>query len=385
VVVDILPGAAEAGERLKRTALRDFGPPGADPHENETSFRLTIHPNDAPLPGLYRYALALIGLEAHGPGEKVAWWVDFTYKGERCTLAFQKFGLRIYLRTERSEEEAGKTLGEVSKKLRTCMRTVEKVLLEAAPDILGRGSATVVNQHRSLRSAYDYFRERAENPAHVEDEHETGRGEFGTWSSFKSGKLQMQMGSFHDMVATISAYLSLLEHVLVLSLAFRDFDPDNDDLTKVIGSRWGEKWGRLLGNDEVAARYRQQLTEVVERWRNPYSHGGFEKGHTATLWLHAPGVGALPVGMTNVRNSPHFSFMPASETDIAEVFALFDELDAWLKSELHDAFQWIESGLDVRFDENFRAMAAEAQKLNDFGSFLDYHAYQQAMHDNMDY
>jgi hypothetical protein len=142
---------------------------------------------------------------------------------------------------------------------------------------------------------------------------------------------------------------------------------------------------RMLGKDGVSARYRQQLTEVVERWRNPYSHGGFEKGHTATLWLHAPGVGALPVGMTNVRNSPHFSFMPASETDIAEVFALFDELDAWLKSELHGAFQWIESGLDVRFDENFRAMAAEAKKLNDFGSFLDYHAYQQSMHDNMDY
>ena len=43
--------------------------------------------------------------------------------------------------------------------------------------------------------------------------------------SFKSGKIQMQLNAFHDMVAAITAYLSLLEHELVLALAFIDFDP----------------------------------------------------------------------------------------------------------------------------------------------------------------
>jgi len=205
--MDILPGAAEAGERLKRTALRDFGP-AVDPHENETSFRLTIHPNDCPLPGLYKYALTLIGLEAHGPGEKVAWWVDFTYKGERCTLAFQKVGLRIYLRIERSEEEAVKSLGEVSKKLRTCMRTIEKVLLEAAPDILGRGSATSSTNIGPSGAPTTTFESapRTQPTSRTRTRQAKANSARG---AVQECKLQMQIGSFHDMVATISAYLSL--------------------------------------------------------------------------------------------------------------------------------------------------------------------------------
>ncbi len=122
--MDSLPGAAEAGERLKQTSLRDFGPPQEDERRGP-AYRLAILPQEAPLPGLYKYALTLIGLAAYGPGEKVAWWVSFTYKGESCELAHQKFGLRLYLRTEAPEEERGKTLAQVAKQLRSSMRTVE--------------------------------------------------------------------------------------------------------------------------------------------------------------------------------------------------------------------------------------------------------------------
>ena len=114
----------------------------------------------------------------------------------------------------------------------------------------------------------------------------------GTWRTFNNGKARMQLNSFHDMIAAISAYVSLLEHDLVLALAFSDFDPSKEDLTVMIGSRWGEKWGRILGKEGEAGRYWQRLFDVVERWRNPYSHGGFEKGHGATIFLHTPGVNA---------------------------------------------------------------------------------------------
>jgi len=93
-----LPEAAEAGERLRRTALRDFGPPGKS-QGPLTSYQLRLDRHEAPVPGLLKYALNLIGLESHGPGEKVAWWVPFTFKGERCALAHQKFGVRLYLWT----------------------------------------------------------------------------------------------------------------------------------------------------------------------------------------------------------------------------------------------------------------------------------------------
>lgn len=388
-----LPGEAEAGERLKQTALRDFGPEPEDDDDkrwNRSSYKLTISPDDAPLPALFKYALTLVGPMAYGPGEKVAWWVNFTYRGELCTLAHEKFGLRLYLRTERAEDEARATQAQIVKQLRGSIRTVERLILDAAPGLLGKGHATVRNQHGSLRRAYEYFRERAVDPVFIEDERKTYEPVDGALVqlaySFKSGKTQMQLNAFHDMIAAISAYLSLLEHDLVLALAFSDFDPDEDDLTAVIGSRWGEKFDRVLGKEGDAARYRQRLFDVVERWRNPYSHGGFEKGHDATIWLHTPGVNAaVPVGLTRVRSSPLFSFIPAGETDIAEVFALFDAIVAWLESRLPDAMAWINSGLDVRYDEHFRSMLAEARKEGDFDGFLRYHEYQQAMVDNMDY
>jgi len=54
--------------------LRDFGPlPENDDQRGGTTYRLAVSPDDAPVPALLKYALILIGLKAHGPGEKVAW------------------------------------------------------------------------------------------------------------------------------------------------------------------------------------------------------------------------------------------------------------------------------------------------------------------------
>jgi hypothetical protein len=72
----------------------------------------------------------------------------------------------------------------------------------------------VVNQHGSLRRAYEYFLERALEPSVVEDETiEYGPGEIPgiqSWVSFKSGTIQMELNAFRDMIAAISACISLL-------------------------------------------------------------------------------------------------------------------------------------------------------------------------------
>ncbi len=47
--------------------------------------------------------------------------------------------------------------------------------------------------------------------------------------------------------------------------------------------------------------------------------------------------------------------------------------------------RWINSGLAARFDEDFRVMLALAREEDDVQGFLEYHAYQQTMIDNMDY
>lgn len=379
-----------AGGRLSKTSLRDFGPP--IPHEerdyNLPSYRVSLSPLEAPIPVLLRHALALIGIRHSGPGEKVAWWVTFTYKGCACELAHQKFGLRLRVSGDLVEEQAGDLLTEMRKKLVSAVKTVEGLLAATASDTLNAGNVTVVNQHRQLRRAYDYFRERAINPDVVADVSESGTSEGGgTWSTFLLGKNVMAMHAFHDLVAAITAFLSSLEHDLVLALPFLDFDPSADDLTKIIGDRWGEKWRRVVGHsDPEAVRLRERLAEVVERWRNPYSHGGFEKGHSATIYLHTPGLGALPVGLSGIRDSPLFSFHAASETDIEGVFALFDEIDAYLAKTIPHAMEWVESGLDVRFDAEFMAQVVGCiESEASLEKLIDAHGYHADMIANMDY
>lgn len=379
-----------AAERLTKTALRDFGSPIPDEEREYSlpSYVVTLRPLEAPLPVLLRHALALIGIPHRGPGEKVAWWVTFTYKGYPCELAHQKFGLRLRVGGDLTEEQADELLTEMRKKLGWAVRTVEDLLAETASGTLNAGNVTVVNQHRQLRRAYDYFRERAANPDVVDDVSESGTTESGgSWSTFLLGKNVMALNAFHDLVAAITAFVSSLEHDLVLALPFLDFDPTTDELTEIIGDRWGEKWRRVLGHtDPETVRLRERLAEVVERWRNPYSHGGFEKGHGATIYLHTPGLGALPVGLTSVRDSPLFSFHAASETDVAGTLALFDEIDAYLAKSIPHAMEWIESGLDVRFDAEFRAEVVDCiRREGTLARLIDLHAYIEDRHANMDY
>ena len=270
-----------AGEHLSKTSLRDIGPPIPHGERNYDlpSYRVTLMPQEAPIPVLLRHALTLIGIPHYGPGEKVAWWVAFTYKGYPCELAHQKFGLRLRIGGDLTEDQAGDLLTELRKKLGSAVKIVEGLLAETASDTLNAGHVTVVNQHQQLRLAYDYFRGRATNPDVVDDVSESGTNEFGSWSSFLLGKNVMAVNAFHDLVAAISAFVSSLEHDLVLALPFLDFDPTVDDLTQIIGDRWGEKWRRVVGHsDPEAVRLRERLATVVERWRNPYSHGGFRKG-----------------------------------------------------------------------------------------------------------
>lgn len=65
--VNSLPGEAEAGEYLKQTALRDFGPVPEvnEEHRPAMGWKLTVTPHDVPVPALLKYALTLIGLKAY--------------------------------------------------------------------------------------------------------------------------------------------------------------------------------------------------------------------------------------------------------------------------------------------------------------------------------
>lgn len=76
--------------------------------------------------------------------------------------------------------------------------------------------------------------------------------------------------------------------------------------------------------------------------------------------------------------------MPAGETNIADVFTCFGEVDTWFSDQLPEATRWIASGLDVPYDADFRLALSEAHATGSFNDFLQYREYRQDMVDNMD-
>lgn len=389
-----LAGSEDAAKRLSATSLREFLDPKNDKDTTRRyrRYRRPVSREEIALPGLARYALKLVGLPSAGPGEKVAWWVNFLFQGRQCELELEKFGLRLYVEiVDNDETRANQVANKIVKKLGSSMRAVESlVLAPAASGLFRNGEASVINQHTSLRRTYEYFRERASNPSVIEDEvKHFGAGDgIARGTTFQSGKLLMQLNSFHDLVASVNAYLSLLEHHMVLALPFQGFDPSKHSLEKFIGCRWGDKYGQIFDlTRKDDKRYYDRLVEVVERWRNTYSHGGFEKGHGSSVYLHYEGIGAIPVGLSSATERVGIFFTHATDEDINHVFELFDEFDAWLSdTRMRYAMEWITSGLQVRFDHAFRAELVDAMESPErFSKYVDYNAYLDDRAVNMDY
>lgn len=79
------------------------------------------------------------------------------------------------------------------------------------------------------------------------------------------------------------------------------------------------------------------------------------------------------------------SFLSTSETEIADVFSLFNEVGTRLDVQLPKAKQWIRSGLNVRFDEKVRAALTAAHDADQFGDLLEAYEYAQHKIDNMEH
>src|SRR6185312_10945442 len=97
--------------------------------------------------------------------------------------------------------------------------------------------------------------------------------------------------------------------------------------------------------------------------------GAFGKDH-ATTSFHVLWVGAITGNMTRVGHSPQFFFVPADESDVGKVCAVFDggEVDI-AGGELWAARDGIRFGLDLRYDRAFYTevdIALSEEQFHDF-------------------
>jgi len=327
----------------------------------EGSTGIPVDRDEIPVPGIVLLLLTeVMGMVNHGIHEKTAWYVPVGFHGHRVTIALEKFGMRIYVVPAKDSDERPEEIGrEVIWRLQKAARIIERnVLSEYADSQIEEGRLTIGNQAGRLRAMYDHFCEATETAFEAASKPpeigEQGDGVSGLFAGIGERIHQEQVGAW-NAIAAVNAYFSLLEHELVLLTAFTDFDPTNGALETFIGDRWSDKFKQLFDlQDSDNKRIYDRLHDIAETYRNPYSHGGFDK-QRAALWFHVEGIGAVPARLSDIRTSPHFEIFPVRPEGFAEIQTTLTEIREWLRDgEYWAAFEWIDAGLDVAYDPEMR-------------------------------
>lgn len=300
-----------------------------------------------PVPCLLRFLFSsVLGFPEMSRLDKMHWCLVFRYRGHLCFMADEKFGLRFY-----HADSASIDLSELYRRINSALRLVEQELLApAAQAALASGDIIVTNHFKGLDSRYCFFRKLAE----------TRQREFRPPKNSHETQMRSHLFRFnpaadaslaHYNYATIDAYFSRLEHFLVLAFAFGDFAPGSDDIRRFIGSDWGDKFRRVFPlSDATSKALYDRLHSLKESFRNPLTHGGFEKGGTS-FWFQHPTAGRLPVVLSEISESPQFSFLIGTHATFETATALFDECDSWFRDvAASKAWTYAMSDLDLPFD-----------------------------------
>lgn len=379
----------EARQGIERALAGRFTPGSADgpwPGPRGGGFRAEIPSGRLPVPGLVAWLLRdFIGGADLGRGEKVTWEIRFAFRGQRCALAFQKFGLRLYLDPDGLGDGGTDAVAEeILAGIERAVRVAEQEVFRPYADAQVRsGNVTITNQYRLLRDMYEHFRAAAEYQA-------TPSAPPGNEASFTARWnqiVQEKSVRFFNTVAMVNAYFSLLEHTLVLVWPFVNYMPDTDDLENFVGMRWSNKLKTVFDVTVpgLAKTLYDRLRDIAEEYRNTYSHGGFDKKRGAFL-IHFP-RGAVPARLSDSRDRPQFEFFPITEAKLSEITVLFDEVDEWLSAgPAQFGMQYVISGYDVPFSGEHIATARSAMdSQQDFDEYLAGLGYEIDQMTNMDW
>lgn len=328
-----------------------------------------VEPEMFPCPNLIFFMLhGLCDFPLGDPGDKTRWVIPFTYKGVRCAISDGKWGVCLDISKEQERNfEANELLNILSRTIKIVERAE---LTEFSKAQIDSANIAIINCFTDLRRMYYYFRLQAEK---LYEEAE---------SSKDLAVFNLKLTSAYNALAMINAYFSWLEHFLVLALAFSSYDREADNLRKFLDKNWTDKFKRILNIEEPKCQvFYNQLKNIKEKYRNTYSHGGFENKGVSFLF-HLDGYGFVPGSMSSFRDSVHFGYSPITLEKFNLVCSLFDDFDEWLKAEsLSKAWKFAESGLYLRFDKlGLEQIKASLESDQTFEEWLKKEQYYAAMH-----
>lgn len=350
--------------------LKDFSP---DDEANEHWSDLnagkpaTLKPKSKPVP--YIVFIIFVYLKKFSFGgrwEKVAWEIPIKYKGVPMMLAHKKFGFMILTYTGSKKDK--KLAQEAIYKINKAIPVAEQLIEPAIKEQVDAGAITLSNEYHSLRARYEYFREEAERHLSATDKQKFDIHGFDDHIQAYNALLKSQNKASNYAIAMLDAYFSLLEHILVMVKPFVTLNEKESNLSEFIGLNWGEKYKNRF--DVTAGGIEKNRFDdfynIKEIYRNPLSHGNFQKGG-ASLNVHMPNVGAIPMLLTKADSEVHFSFRKLDEPKFNEICKVFDEFDIYLESgRTKYGMIYLKSGTDVVFDMETKKLYSEAMESEEF-------------------
>lgn len=303
------------------------------------------------------------------PMEKINWEIAFVYKGKyRCSVAHQKFGFRIYIANEDSKkpEDVAKEIEEVLEKGLDCS---EPIIRQYAIDSLKGGDVTINNRLNELKQVYEYFRD--EVVKRKKKIHDTLSLKTKAQDFKKQFELRKEISYLEQ--AGYVAFFSLLEHLCVLFLAFRNI-PERNRVGEFAQKNWQEKFKLVfdLNQKEFKENY-DYLIGVSRYKRNPSVHGLFDKLHSIFYFYLPSARHRISVGLYDRE-----ILMQWRDEKLN-----FEKLSSFLKLlATHKSTKRIWNYLNARLNVIF---GKHAENLDDFSDreFKEFLKYQVYLYDNL--
>jgi hypothetical protein len=373
--------------------LKKFSKPDHTGGSRPYSAQLRLPGEELPDPALLHFLLVdAMSFEDFGKSEKSAWWIPFRFESIPAALVYQKFGLVLYLSPSPSLASPAELIDfsrRLCGKLIKGVKIIENgVLKKFAREQVQAGNVLIVNQYRSLWERYLYFRERARISYDGSNLLPNNSGKVEPSLVLVRNFMNERVEGSHNALAMVNAAFSAIEHALVLALPFTD-SARRVSVRDLIRERWSGKFKCIydVGKDTTAHHYYRRLNDAAEEWRNPYSHGGFDKVGGG-VYVHFRRVGVVPAALTNVHVDPQLSFMPTQQDDFTALCTLFDGVEKFMK--VHPTtrlpMRYIEGGLNVSYDrKSIDKYAAALSSDEAFDNFCEHQAHLEDMYANMDW
>lgn len=340
--------------------------------------------NMFPVPELVLLMLRnIMGFKWSGTGEKIRWSVYARVAGSPVVFQMKKFGFTI-LHCKDSQIDLNRVQGQ----LRSAIVVLEAALSKEMGYFKSKGHVTMGNHAGEFQARYRFFRNLASR-AYSFAEKSPKKPNLKKLFDGLNRQVQWRRKGFFYSTAMVDSYFSSLEHRLNLLRAFVGKPLADGELLQFIGLKWDEKLKKLVGIPlpGSAETLLGQLRKIKERVRNPFAHGGVENDG-GSLFVHLPGVGAIPSNLSAFKESVRFNFIPVESKDHDEMCVTFDEVDEFLQTgSLEFPHRLLDACIDPAFDSETLAEYAKvvAGDESDLENYIRIWSHQWEEHANMDY